>query len=366
MAVILGVAAVESSVYPPFGKQTFYFEEMIDATSNGSIEILFFSPLNWQKTTNLCKGYRYKNNQWSSVVFELPHLIYDRTFGGFPILHEFQAYLHEQKYSVLNPLPLAAFLANKIKFHHFLLEHHLPTLNALSLDALTEQFFQEEQASYFLKPIFGKGGEGIGLLEKSKDNFILKKDAKHSIVFKNYELLFNYLKKHLLHKNYLIQPQAKLSYFNDRPFDIRVLVQNNSVNNYLITGYGVRVGKEKSFVSNLNTGGTVYPIEALDEHYSKYHNKKLSEEMNTLLRLCRQCCEALHNKYGNFLEIGFDILLTLDKGPIILEANSKPSRWLFNVLAEYYQEEEPAYFFQQLRKKAVSAPIVFTLNNYFI
>ena len=85
--------------------------------------------------------------------------------------------------------------------------------------------------------------------------------------------------------------------------------------------------------------------------------------MKVIIELCQQCSSFLHNSYGRFLEIVFDILLTLDKGPIILEANSKPSRWFFNILAEYYKEDgKRRAFFQEQRKKAVSAPLIFALK----
>jgi len=327
MSLILGVVTLENSDYPPFGKQTTYFEELSSAASITHVELQFFSPVNWQKTTNLCKGYSYKNKQWSFTVFELPLIIYDRTFGSIPILSEFRNYLEEGKYKVLNPLNLSRLLSNKIKFQHFLLEHHIPTLEAFSLNELNDDFFQEEQASYYLKPVFGKGGADMFVLEKNAKHFVLKLDADNSISFKNCSLLFSYFKKHFKDKRYLIQAKAKLSYLNNRPFDIRVLLQNEGINNYSVTGYGVRVGKENSFVSNLNAGGTVLPLEAMEDHYKQYHHKKLEEEMKNIFELCKQCCTYLHNSYGNFLEIAFDILLTLDRGPIILEANSKPSRW---------------------------------------
>ncbi|RUR05148.1 YheC/YheD family protein [Legionella sp. km772] len=364
MSIILGVAALEHTEYPPFGKQTIYFEELCQAALNTPVELFFFSPSSWQKTTNRCEGYSYRNKQWIPTVSKLPQIVYDRSFGYDPKISQFRSYLAKAKSNVLNPLPLASLLGNKIKFHHFLINHSLPTLEAFALNKLNEEFFQREKASYYLKPVLGKGGAGILILEKNGDQFLLKREGEHPLIFKNSRLLLKYLTNYLNDKNYLIQSKAVLSYLNNCPFDLRVLVQNEGKDNYSITGVGVRMGKEDSFVSNLNAGGTALPLEALEEHYQRYHHKKLQDEMNDIAQLCHQCCHLLHNKYGSFLEVGFDILLTLDRGPVILEANSKPSRWFFNILAEYYQDKELSHFFQQQRRNAVKAPILFTVNNY--
>jgi hypothetical protein len=61
--------------------------------------------------------------------------------------------------------------------------------------------------------------------------------------------------------------------------------------------------------------------------------------------------------------LGFDILLTEDRGPIILEANSKPARWIFNLLAARFPENsEEALYYRQLRAQSVAAPLHFLAN----
>ena len=50
--------------------------------------------------------------------------------------------------------------------------------------------------------------------------------------------------------------------------------------------------------------------------------------------------------YGSFIEIGYDILFTKNKGPVIIEGNAKPSRWIFNVISDYLisQNQSPNYY----------------------
>ena len=38
----LGIAAIEQSEWPPYGKQRFYFEDMVNACSDLHLEFFFF------------------------------------------------------------------------------------------------------------------------------------------------------------------------------------------------------------------------------------------------------------------------------------------------------------------------------------
>jgi hypothetical protein len=82
-------------------------------------------------------------------------------------------------------------------------------------------------------------------------------------------------------------------------------------------------------------------------------------------QICLQCTRLLHDRFGDFAEIAFDILLTEERGPIILEANGKPARRIFILLARNFPEDSARHEeFKNLRRQSVRAPMVFVANTY--
>jgi len=143
----------------------------------------------------------------------------------------------------------------------------------------------------------------------------------------------------------------------DAPFDIRVLVQNYGCE-YKVTGSAVRIGQKKSMTSNLNSGGSALPIAEMSSFFEEKYSTKIDVLQYEIEKLCLDCTKILSNQYGAFCEIGFDILITKEKGPIIIEANAKPSRWVFVKIADYLDKlgKDNSYYIN-CRKETVSVPM---------
>jgi len=330
MKRILGIAAVEQNDFYPFGKQTFYFEDMIRSATDLNVDTLFFSPLNWDSDKSEVEGYTFKEGKWLKVKSHLPKIIYDRAFAktkeGKVKIEGFRNFLRQNKIPVLNPVDYADLLNHKIEFHQFLIKNRLPTLEALPVDYIhSADFFSaiKHSKEFYLKPTFGTGGFGIHVISIQGNSIALKNHTNTKTeTFETIAQLFNFLSNSIDTSEYFVQPKANIIYYNDSPFDIRVIVQNYGISDYRVTGIGVRIGQQNSFVSNLNSGGSALPVEALLDYYQSHFNKSIFTEIENISSICLQCCKTLEKAYGNFLEIGFDILLTIDKGPIILEGNT--------------------------------------------
>lgn len=373
MRKLLGIAAVEQNDFFPFGKQTFYFEDMINSASDLDVDTFVFSPLDWNSDNNEVEGYCFKVGKWSKTKVPFPKIIYDRAFAKSiedkTKIDEFRKFLKHNKIPVLNPVDYADLLNHKIEFHKFLIENGLQTLEAMPVNYILSKYFLEavkQSKEFYLKPTFGTGGFGIHFISMQEKLFTLKNHTNTSTeTFETIPQLFDFISKSIDIKEYFVQPKAEIVYYNESPFDIRVIIQNYGISDYRVTGMGVRIGKQKSFVSNLNSGGSALPLEALSDYYQTYFSKDIFKEIENISTICLECCKALDKTFGNFLEIGFDILLTKDKGAIILEGNSKPSRWIFNVLAEYYKgNPEQVEKYKKLRRETVRVPLLFTERNY--
>jgi hypothetical protein len=110
MEKLLGVSAIEFENDPPFGKQTFFFTEMLEAASDLAIDVFFFSPIHWKESSAKINGYVYTNTKWKRAKCNLPQIIYDRTFSKNEFetqkINQFRSYLNTHKINVLNPIKM--------------------------------------------------------------------------------------------------------------------------------------------------------------------------------------------------------------------------------------------------------------------
>ncbi len=363
----LGVMALENEEYFPFGKQVFFFEDMMDSFKGRKFDVFFFSPLEWQKGRSKLGGYKLIGKEWVKVKEQIPDIIYDRAFSkdNFQKSHigNCRDFLAKSKRTILNPFGLVSILNNKVKFHQFLMDKNIPTLECYDFSVLENpSFFDSTPINrFYVKPTFGSKGEGIFVIEKQREQYILYDNIGKGKTYKSYTWLLKKLKSLIdTPDRYFVQLEAQINRYKDSPFDIRVLVQNYG-DDYKVTGLGARIGIKKSMTSNLNAGGLALPLSDLESFFNKKYGTSVKVEENKIKKICIDCCKALKKEYGEFLEIGFDILCTRDKGPIIIEGNSKPSRWIFNVIADHLISlNESADYYKSLRKETVKVPLVFT------
>jgi len=161
--------------------------------------------------------------------------------------------------------------------------------------------------------------------------------------------------------DFIVQEAAQIIPYQKRTWDIRCLVQNQNINDYQAMGMGVRIGANNNITSNINSGGDARGVEHLEDFFLNEYNLSINEVKEKTQELCLQATQQLHKTFGSFLEIGFDILWTADKGAIILEANARPSRWSFVKIADYLRNlGEDASPYLNLRKQVTKTPLVYT------
>ena len=367
----LGIISRIKEEEKPFGKGNYFLEDMIKEAENLPIKVFVFSPVDWKVGDFETFGYIFDGKNWHYTKQKIPQIIYDRFETkripeNIEAIKNFRKFISENKnYYFATPVKLADLLKDKIKFHDFLIEHQLPTLKGIKIENLNQSllnnFFSYNNTIY-LKPIKGSGGHEIDIIIKTENNFLLKTENKN-ISLKEEEVL-DFILKNYSNKEFFIQSKAKVINFNNSPIDIRVLIQNIGVHQYKITGMTLRVGEKNSWVSNLHSGGSGLPLENIKDFYQKNFNQNIENLYQEITDLSFKTCEIIHQKYGNFIEIALDILLTKDKGAMIIEGNSKPSRWIFNIIADTFPKnsiEQKKYL--DLRKLSVKRPLIFTLNN---
>ena len=370
MIIRVGILAREEAEWTPFGKQTLFFEEMATASSDLPVRLFVFSPMRWEAGSPEVAGYEYAEGVWQESVQPIPEVLYDRFTAKAP--GEKAQYLTmldfliARKSAFSTPPEMVALLKNKVEFHHYLEAHGLPTLPATLLGALTLpnlEAYWAHHPTLYIKPVTGSNGAGIAVLELQGARATLRVAQQPPVEIPKSDCL-EYLQRHFDGAEYFVQPKANMIRYEDSPYDIRVLIQNRGQNRYHITGQGVRIGDPANWVSNLSAGGSARPVEALQAAIARC-GLDYAGQLARMEQICLQCTRLLHDRFGDFAEIAFDILLTEERGPIILEANGKPARRIFILLARNFPEDSARHEeFKNLRRQSVRAPMVFVANTY--
>ena len=365
----IGIMSVVHEGRKPFGMQTYFFEDMVKSVPELEKDLFFFSPMECEDGKVIIKGYRFINHKWTDSIGTIPNIIYDRAFSKNEYqkthIDEVRQALKNANKIILNPFGLADLLNNKIEFHKFLSKHNISTLGTYPGDLIKDEYIFDKIgiSKIYLKPTFGSKGEGIFVIEKRKKDYLLFDNLGKKEAFIDYSILIETLLAEIdFLDNYFIQEEAKMHLFEGSPFDIRVLVQNFG-NEYRVTGEAARIGQKHSITSNLNSGGNALPIEELSDFLDKNYMYSVEELRLNIEKLCLECSEVLRKEIGEFCEIGFDILITRDRGPIIIEGNAKPSRWVFVKIADYLKGigKDNSYYLDR-RKETVSVPIIYAVH----
>lgn len=348
----------------PFGKITFFFEDMIRSTQDLEVEIFVFSPLDWNGSDEI-RGFKLINEEWIITTDVIPKVIYDRFLRKNESLEEYTSFIEYLKKDCrfLSPFNLVDTVGNKITFHRFLEKHQIPSLPATilsNLDYKTLQYYFSLNNTLYIKPLRGSRGFDIVTLRKVDNQQYERIDKMDKIIVQTNDLI-QYLKDNFSQNHFLVQPKADLIDFHQKAYDVRVLVQNRGYNDYQITGMGVRIGATGSQVSNLDVKGAAM---AIDDFLPLLTNQDIHPIIQKIERLCLNCTQTLHQAFGEFAEVAFDILITEGFEPIILEANSKPSRWVFVVISDSLIHSHPdkSQQFLDLRTKSVRTPVEYALT----
>lgn len=273
---------------------------------------------------------------WKKHNFPLPDVVYDRILHrtlerkqSSKLVKSF--FMNEPQITYFNPKFLNKWETHYILSSNMELQKHLPeTADFENSDKLATLL--ENYKTVYMKPIHGSLGRGIFKITVTPQGYCSqhrKGKKTFTQIYNNFDDLFTSLR--LLKKNSacIIQQGLDFLKYQDRVFDLRVLVQKDKGGRWDITAMVARVANEQSIFPNIAAGGEAVNIETVWHNlfltsWSESETCKLTREISIL------SAEVLEKKLGTFCEIGLDIGIDKNKNIWIIEINSKPSRKVFS------------------------------------
>ncbi len=178
----------------------------------------------------------------------------------------------------------------------------------------------------FVKPIHGSLGIGIIKLvhEEGKILAILRTRTGHvkQRSFSHARAVYQFYRKRWLRNPHVLQEGLSLLTVDDRPVDIRVLLQKDRKGRWRKTKVYLRVAAIGEFTSNLTTGGLAIPLSTLVLIEQGLSLSRLERQIRLLATLIPV---TLERASGRLLgELGIDLGVAQNGRLSIIEVNSKP------------------------------------------
>lgn len=280
--------------------------------------------------------YNMDSKIWIQQLFPLPQVIYNRIpLRKDELLPESQRVIEgcirHPNIRIFNP----SFFNKWTLFEYLkkskITRKHIPTTRKLTNQLELGKLLRQHSVLY-LKPEHGKAGVGIMrvrcIITKTLPYRLTIQDDKSSQTFKFSSLarLWSKISIYAQEEEYIMQQGIQLATVNQRPFDLRVLIQKNQKGIWDITGIGARVAGELSITTHVPRGGSIEdPEKLLCATFGIDGAKKIMARVKQAANLItRQIEKGDGHPLGEMsMDMGVDA-----KGSIwFFEANAKPMKF---------------------------------------
>ncbi|CAM4305100.1 YheC/YheD family protein [Paenibacillus tarimensis] len=222
----------------------------------------------------------------------------------------------------------------KVLERHCYIRDFIPLTRKLSKVTLHEMLTQFSMV--YIKPDIGSFGNGVMRIEHQSDGYYRLQLQSDVYRFSSFESLYEGIQKLTGDKKYLVQRGIELLRYDDRRFDLRVMVQKNPQGKWETTGIIGRLAHPAKAVTNYHSGGTPLSFEQLTQGTLTRDEQQALIERLKLIGAA--AASGLQCTYSRLRELGLDIAIDTDKRPWLLEVNTLPDPWIF------LKHDNPAVF----------------------
>ncbi|WP_163101717.1 YheC/YheD family protein [Peribacillus alkalitolerans] len=264
------------------------------------------------------KGFYRSDNRWIKSNFPFPNVVYNRVPSrNYEKSKEFTEVVNfcmDMDIPFFNPRFVDKYEMNELLNDSPILTPYLPqTLLYKTEHDLLESL--NEWRKIYVKPVFGKRGEGIFTLEEMNGN----------IVYQDYTQIRTYLSigqfvtdsEYLTNQRYILQKAIEPKRLRGNRYDYRVLVNSKSQNGFKVSAVSVRMAMEQQITTHNHLGGKVIS-------YNRVKNSNLDNQFNTI---ASEIGTQLSKRIGFFGEFTIDVGEDDHDQLHIFEVNCKPMQF---------------------------------------
>ncbi|WP_113928254.1 YheC/YheD family protein [Bacillus sp. P14.5] len=329
----LGILMLEPDITHPF------YTGIAQTSNSHGVEVLLFSPLQIHPQTEWIQGFRFSTETecWVKDIFTIPEYIYDRTFYGDDFTSK-QAKAIVQWLKNRDDLCFLGYgLPNKWTIYRHLIKRdkvspYLPETTLIHSIPETVAKIRREK-TVIIKPFDGANGMGVFEIQSKNGHFQVRTTKKQEIAVKDMdeETLSRWLESLVSKRSFILQGQLDNRDEQDRPFDLRLLLQKNENDKWSVSCKGFRVGIPGTLLTNISAGASVISYEEWKKTLKHYNWTYIESELREILS---SLPGILEEEFAPLFEIGLDIIIGRDSSVWVLDMNSKPGHKMLQLLNE--------------------------------
>ncbi|WP_010271147.1 YheC/YheD family protein [Paenibacillus senegalensis] len=217
-------------------------------------------------------------------------------------------------------------IVGKLKVYRYLsadsrLKKHLPQTMSFSRKNLRKM--ASRHSVLYIKPNVGSLGLGIFKVTCAEDGYTVKTN-KRTRHYEDLNELYAFIKsKKEENKKLIIQKGIRLDRVQDKPYDLRAMVQRKPRGKWTVTGVFAKVGKAGKIVTNFHQGGRLMKMSTLFRKQGVSEGEAESR-LEQIEWLALTSAKELSGRKKGMHEMGIDIALDeYTKQPYVLEVNSR-------------------------------------------
>jgi glutathione synthase/RimK-type ligase-like ATP-grasp enzyme len=221
----------------------------------------------------------------------------------------------------------------KVLLQNRYLSKFIPKTRKLNQSVLNSML--NEFRMIYLKPINGTYGKGVIRVAKqqtSKKITFHYQQGLEKRSFLTLPALYQSIMKNKMKRNYIAQQGIHLLKYNNRLFDLRIMVQRNLKGIWESTGIIGRVAHPKKIVTNYHSGGTPISFKRIFKPYLTV--EQIDEYDHILKKFGQDIAVAMSKKYPLLNTLGIDVGVDKKLYPWIIEVNTNPDLYIFKKLKD--------------------------------